>query len=346
MRTRSRPRPRPLLGAALLFPLTLVACHRDVAPRRDARDPLTTGEIERVRAVLDQRGLLGGSRRASVVDLLEPPKADVLRGNAGARRAFVILYDAARNATSEAVVNVDDRTLESTRDVPGVEPRLDGIDADVTESVTRADDAWKLAIARRGLSANDVIVTAWTAGNFGDEDPSRGRLVRALTFVRASSKNEMSRPVEGLVALVDVAAKRVLDVQDGDGPRAPSAASERDAWQPLPRATTPSPRGALDEPGARATAAGIDVNGHAIAWRRWRLHAAVRPREGLVIYGVGFDDGTAVRSVVYRASLSEMVVPYGDPGPAWYFRNTFDAGELGRSRRVVVGARIRLSQGQ
>jgi primary-amine oxidase len=33
--------------------------------------------------------------------------------------------------------------------------------------------------------------------------------------------------------------------------------------------------------------------------------------------------------VLYRASLSEMVVPYGDPGPAWYFRNSFDAGELG-----------------
>ena len=32
---------------------------------------------------------------------------------------------------------------------------------------------------------------------------------------------------------------------------------------------------------------------------------------------------------MYRASLSEMVVPYGDPSAAWYFRNTFDVGELG-----------------
>jgi primary-amine oxidase len=55
----------------------------------------------------------------------------------------------------------------------------------------------------------------------------------------------------------------------------------------------------------------------------------MRSREGLVIYGVGFDDGTHVRSVLYRASLSEIVVPYGDPGAAWYFRNAFDVGELG-----------------
>jgi primary-amine oxidase len=32
---------------------------------------------------------------------------------------------------------------------------------------------------------------------------------------------------------------------------------------------------------------------------------------------------------MYRGSLSEMVVPYGDPGLGWYFRNSFDAGELG-----------------
>src|SRR5262249_6183306 len=36
-----------------------------------------------------------------------------------------------------------------------------------------------------------------------------------------------------------------------------------------------------------------------------------------------------VRSIMYRGSLSEMVVPYGDPGRAWFFRNSFDAGELG-----------------
>ena len=320
-----------LLGA------TFVACRRDAAAARHALDPLTAGEIDRVRGVLDARALIGGSRRVSTVDLLEPPKADVLRGAVGPRKAFVVLYDAARNATSEAVVNVDERTLESTHDVPGVEPHLDGVDADAAEAITRANDAWRRALGRRGLSPSDVAVMAWTAGNFGrgDEDPSRGRLVRALTVVRAASANEFSRPVEGLVVLVDVAGRRVLDVQDtGDVPP-PSAASERDAWQPLARPMTPSPRASTrDESTVRS--AGIDVNGHSVTWGRWRLHAAVRPREGLVLYGVGFDDGTAVRSILYRASLSEMVVPYGDPSAAWYFRNTFDVGELGVGTAVSM----------
>ncbi len=290
-----------------------------------------------MRDVLGSHALIGGSRRVSTVDLLEPPKADVLRGAVGPRKAFVVLYDAARNATSEAVVNVDERTLESTHDVPGVEPRLDGVDADAADAITRANDAWRRALARRGLSPNDVAVMAWTAGNFGqgDEDPSRGRLVRALTVVRAASANEFSRPVEGLVVLVDVAGRRVLDVQDAGDVPPPSAASERDAWQPLARPTTHSPRASTrDESAARS--AGIDVAGHAVTWGRWRLHAAVRPREGLVLYGVGFDDGTAVRGILYRASLSEMVVPYGDPSAAWYFRNTFDVGELGVGTAVSI----------
>jgi len=329
------------LAAAIPFGLligaTFVACRRDGTAARHALDPLTAGEIDRVRDVLGAHSLIGGSQRVSTVDLLEPPKADVSRGAVGPRKAFVVLYDAARNATSDAVVNVDERTLVSTRDVPGVEPRLDGVDADAAEAITRANDAWRRALARRGLSPNDVAVMAWTAGNFGrgDEDPSRGRLVRALTMMRAASANEFSRPVEGLVVLVDVAGRRVLDVQDtGDVPP-PSAASERDAWQPLARPTTPSPRPSTrDESAVRS--AGIDVAGHAVTWGRWRLHAAVRPREGLVLYGVGFDDGTAVRGILYRASLSEMVVPYGDPSAAWYFRNTFDVGELGVGTAVSM----------
>jgi len=323
------------LSLAVPIGATFVACRRNDASARNALDPLTAGEIDRVHDVLGAHALIGGSRRVSVVDLLEPAKADALRGTVVPRKAFVVLYDAARNATSEAVVNVDERTLESAREVPGVEPRLDGVDADAAETITRANGAWRQALARRGLSPKEVAVMAWTAGNFGDEDPSRGRLVRALTFVRAASANEFSRPVEGLVVLVDVAGRRVLDVQDtGDVPP-PSAASERDAWQPLARPTTPSPRASTrDESAVRST--GIDVSGHAVTWGRWRLHVAVRPREGLVLYGVGFDDGTAVRSILYRASLSEMVVPYGEPSAAWYFRNTFDVGELGVGTAVSM----------
>lgn len=36
--------------------------------------------------------------------------------------------------------------------------------------------------------------------------------------------------------------------------------------------------------------------------------------------------------MLYRASLSEMLVPYADPSPTWTFRNAFDEGEYGLGR--------------
>jgi primary-amine oxidase len=66
-----------------------------------------------------------------------------------------------------------------------------------------------------------------------------------------------------------------------------------------------------------------------VRWEKWHFRYGFHPREGVVLYTVGYDDGGRVRPILYRASLSEMVVPYGDPGGAWFFRNSFDAGELG-----------------
>jgi len=36
-----------------------------------------------------------------------------------------------------------------------------------------------------------------------------------------------------------------------------------------------------------------------------------------------------MRPVLYRASLAEMYVPYGDPAPTHRFKNVFDQGEYG-----------------
>ncbi|MES4793489.1 MAG: tyramine oxidase, partial [Chloroflexota bacterium] len=62
------------------------------------------------------------------------------------------------------------------------------------------------------------------------------------------------------------------------------------------------------------------------------------PREGLVLYTLGYEDGERVRPILYRASLCEMVVPYADPDPLWSFRNAFDLGEygIGRSANTLV----------
>jgi primary-amine oxidase len=93
--------------------------------------------------------------------------------------------------------------------------------------------------------------------------------------------------------------------------------------RPVPqvaRALGPNPR--TDPP-----ATSFDMHGTAIQWSRWRLRAAVDPRRGLELYDVGFVDQGRVRSILYRASISEMIAPYGDPVfGSWYPMDEADVG--------------------
>ena len=55
------------------------------------------------------------------------------------------------------------------------------------------------------------------------------------------------------------------------------------------------------------------------------MRVGFTPREGLVLHELSYDG----RPIIYRASLAEMFVPYGDPAPTHRFKNVFDQGEYG-----------------
>ena len=61
-----------------------------------------------------------------------------------------------------------------------------------------------------------------------------------------------------------------------------------------------------------------------MSWQKWRLRIGFTPREGLVLHEVGYEDRGTLRPIIYRASLAEMYVPYGDPAPTHRFKNVFD----------------------
>src|SRR5207237_10448462 len=80
----------------------------------------------------------------------------------------------------------------------------------------------------------------------------------------------------------------------------------------------------------------FSVNGHEISWQKWRLRIGFNTREGLVLHTVGYEDQGRIRPILYRASLAEMVVHYGDPQAGWFFRNAFDEGEYGIGRLALA----------
>ncbi|TVY30176.1 Copper amine oxidase [Lachnellula hyalina] len=72
----------------------------------------------------------------------------------------------------------------------------------------------------------------------------------------------------------------------------------------------------------------FQVNGNLIEWQKWRFRVGFNPREGATLHDVHYDG----RSVLYRLSLSEMTVPYGDPRPPFHRKQAFDFGDVGAGR--------------
>ncbi len=76
----------------------------------------------------------------------------------------------------------------------------------------------------------------------------------------------------------------------------------------------------------------FDVDGNAVRWQHWSFRVGFDPYEGLVLHTIAYEDAGRVRPLLHRASISEMVVPYGEPGPMHGWKNAFDAGEWGLGR--------------
>lgn len=69
-------------------------------------------------------------------------------------------------------------------------------------------------------------------------------------------------------------------------------------------------------------------DGTLIEWQKWRFRLGFNPREGAVLHDVTYQN----RSVLYRLSVSEMTVPYGDPRPPFHRKQAFDFGDAGAGR--------------
>lgn len=72
----------------------------------------------------------------------------------------------------------------------------------------------------------------------------------------------------------------------------------------------------------------FQIDGNLVEWQKWRFRIGFNPREGATLHDVCYDG----RSVLYRLSLSEMTVPYGDPRPPFHRKQAFDFGDAGAGR--------------
>ena len=310
-------------------PFFLLILFLGCSPVQTAPHPLTPLSADEIRAaahIIKNSRQLPATAQFARLALDEPAKELVLRNAATARRAFAAIYDYPSNRTWEAVANLTTGRMDSLREIPGAQPGITSQDSDLADEVMRGDPRFRQALAERGIrNANRVVVMSWSAGNFGLPGTEKNRIVRAVPYDAAYGANFYAHPIEGIVAHVDVTARKMIDFVDIDR-NAPVSHQNFELSPPatLPLRPPPAPLH-ITQPGGP----GFGLVDGEVRWQKWRFRYSLDPREGVVLYTVGYEDDGKVRPVMYRGSLSEMVVPYGDPGAGWFFRNSFDVGELG-----------------
>ena len=294
-------------------------------------EPLTAAETRDAVATVKLAKRLKDGTFFPYVALKEPPKAEVLAWKPGIpfrREAFLTVFDRDANKTSEAVVDLRTKSLVSWTPRPGVQPNVMLGEFSDFPAVVRADPKWRAAMTKRGLDPDKLWIDIWAAGPMSPKEQALGRrLLRGLAYLSEGNKNPYAHPVEGVTALIDATAKQVLDVADtGVIPVAAAPGDFDSASVPPARAgLKPLVISAPDGPS-------FTLDGHEVRWQNFVFRFTLHPREGLVLYQVAYQDGAKLRPILYRASLSDMLVPYGDADPNWSFRSAFDEGEYGIGR--------------
>ena len=291
-------------------------------------DPLTGAEIERAWEIVRTQQALGPRVRVIFVMLHEPDKKAVLAhrpGDAVERAAFVVLADGASGKTWEAVVSLSQGRVVSCGHIPGAQAAIVLDEFFECEAAVREDPRWQEAMRKRGVTDMSLaMVDPWSAGNFGFPEDEGRRLVRALTWVRRHPEdNGYARPVANLLTVVDLSEMKVVRVEDGgvvplppeDANYTAEVAGVREGLKPIEIRQPEGPSFTLE--------------GHELTWQKWRMRIGFTPREGLVLHTVSYQDQGRERPILYRASVADMVVPYGDPRPTYFHRNAFDVGEYG-----------------
>jgi len=296
-------------------------------------DPVSAQEYQAGREVLAAAGLLPPSVRFAYYGLEEPPKDAVLSTEGTPplrvpdRRLRAFLIDLDSGESSDVVISLTSQSVLTRRVLdPTVDGQLPILDCDfaATEEAVRQDPQWRAAMARRGLTdVSKIRLCPLTAGSFGRPDEQGRRMVRVLAFVQADSRDyAWSHPVDGIAAYFDLIERRVFSVVDEF--ELPVPAESGDYEDPAVRGPLRTDLKPIEI--SQPDGPSFTLDGTLLSWQNWSMRIGFDAREGLTLHQISITDGGRERPLIYRASIPEMVVPYGDPRFR-YWQAYFDTGE-------------------
>jgi primary-amine oxidase len=284
-------------------------------------DPVTADEYLAGRDILEKAGLLGDPVRFAYYGLEEPPKPQIQAGTATDRRLRAFLLNQATGESTDVVVSLGTDAVVSKKILdPPADGQLPivGSEFALVDDITKADPGWLAAMAKRGLT--DVTKIRTCPITMGVPDGDQRRFVRVLAFVQEREHDlAWAHPVDGVTAYVDLIERKVYRIDDEFEAPVPRESGDYDDPEVRgPQRGTLKPIEITQPEGPSFT-----LDGHLLRWQDWELRVGFDAREGLTLHEISI----AGRPLIYRASVAEMVVPYGDPNFR-YWQTYFDSGEF------------------
>jgi primary-amine oxidase len=306
---------------------------RPVAPigPGDPLANLSADEITYVTSALTAAGRLDESVRVVYLGLREPHKATVYAARGGGepvvRQARVLLLDTTAGIERDLDVSIGSGEIVSERVVDSSVGRLPVTNEECVKvgEVLAADPAWCAAVSRRGVDPAHLVYAAQTAGDFPELEGNDRRILRALAFRQDHPKDlPWAHPVAGIYATVDMITHEVLAIVDDELLAIPEEPGNYDD----PVYVGPAFEGLKPIEITQPEGPSFTLDGQQLTWARWNVTVGFDAREGLVLRDLRYTDAGEERPVAYRASIAEMVVPYGDPTSTRYWQTYFDVGEF------------------
>ncbi|CAB9504755.1 Copper methylamine oxidase [Seminavis robusta] len=303
-------------------------------------DPLSKHEI--IQAVeIVKKDLNTASLRFETIELFEPLKSAVREFDQSNNGAVAVVERKARvNAFTigpgigvwKMVVSLTNSSLCTKTFLPQARPMIQLEEFEQIEKVVKEDERVIAACAKRGITDMSLLcVDPWSSGTFGESYEQDRHLSYAFLWVRSKELDNLyAHPVSGLNPVVDIKEMKVVHVDDWE-----EDVPEKDRT-PIPSKECNYDRVFLGEDKKPRTdlnpinvvqpeGVSFSLRGHTLKWHDWSILVGFNGREGITLHNIKYQG----RPICYRASLSEMVVPYGSPKAPHYRKNVFDIGEYG-----------------
>lgn len=286
---------------------------------------LTPEEIRKVVDIVRRDAPYGATTRFETIELLEPDKSAVRAFRPGdhiARKARVNVFSATAIGVNRMTVCLDSETILTRQELPTMRPMIQLEQFLEVEGIVRKDPAFIAGCARRGITDMEMVcIDPWSAGEFEIPGEEGRHLCHVFAWLRLrDNENFYAHPIEGLNAVIDLKTWEVIRVDDYGVIPIPMREVNYEADLVQTTRARLKPINITQPDGVNFT-----LDGRKLSWDKWSVVVGFNARESLTLHDIRYDG----RPIVHRASLVEMVVPYGSPDNGHFRKHVFDIGEYG-----------------